>query len=183
LQDTDNQNVGTKSYILAPFNSSLKNNDKFLDNSIIIENDVIKIIGKAKEANRLYELNNNGEIDNGILINHPEEVKENNNIISNRESPLLSPMSNSINKENIFKPASPPNEPAHPKSNIPSPKEGHKKKESSNNNLAIYIDENIVKIVEEIGFKKEFILSSLKNNELNYAVAAYYLFLNSTENS
>jgi len=180
LRDTENQNVGTKSYILAPFNSSLKKSEGFLSQEIGIENDVIKIIGKAKEANRLYELNNNGEIDNGILINQPEKEKE-NDVLSNRESPLLSPLSNSP-RDKMSKPVSPPNEIVDRRySNVPSPKESNKninKDQSS----SFVIDEGIVKAVEDFGFKREYIIKSLFNNEMNYAVAAYYLILNSRTN-
>ena len=68
LQETENQNINTKSVILAPFNSSLRENDSFLHKDIMIENEVLKLCGKVKELNRNYELNNNGEIDNGIII-------------------------------------------------------------------------------------------------------------------
>jgi serine/threonine protein kinase len=68
LQETENQNINTKSIILAPFNSSFKANDSFLHRDVNIENDVLKLCGKVKELNRNYELNNNGEIDNGIII-------------------------------------------------------------------------------------------------------------------
>jgi hypothetical protein len=33
-----------------------------------VENDAMKFCGKVKELNRLYELNNNEDIDNGIII-------------------------------------------------------------------------------------------------------------------
>ena len=68
LQEAENQNIGTKSVILAPFNSSIKQNDSFLHRDLLIENDALKFHGKVKELNRNYELNNNGEIDNGIII-------------------------------------------------------------------------------------------------------------------
>ena len=129
LQDTDNQNVNTKSFILAPFNSSLKKEESFLNKDILIENEAIRMIGKAKDANRNYELNNNGEIDNGILINQPEGKEKDKDVLSNRESPLLSPMSNS--REKISKPVSPQNELVEKRySNLPSPKEGNKNKEN-----------------------------------------------------
>lgn len=131
LRDTENQNVNTKSFILAPFNSSLKKSENFLNSEIQIENEVIKMIGKAKDANRNYELNNNGEIDNGILINQPEPKESEKDILSNRESPLLSPFSNS--REKFSKPVSPQNELAERRfSNMPSPKESNKNKDQSN---------------------------------------------------
>jgi hypothetical protein len=67
-QEAENQNIGTKSIILAPFNSSIKQNDSFMHEDIAIENNILKFCGKVKELNRNYELNNNGEIDNGIII-------------------------------------------------------------------------------------------------------------------
>lgn len=80
LQETENQNVVTKSLILAPFNSTLKKNENWrLAADLKIENDVMKICGKVKEANRNYELNNNGEIDNGFLINVENQNSNNNN--------------------------------------------------------------------------------------------------------
>jgi hypothetical protein len=69
LEEAENQNATTKSLILAPFNSS-KGHEGFeiIDQDLKIENKAIKIVGNVKAAFRNYELNNNGEIDNGILI-------------------------------------------------------------------------------------------------------------------
>jgi len=79
LQETENQNVVTKSLILAPFNSTLKRNENWkLADDLKVENDVMKICGKVKDANRNYELNNNGEIDNGFLINVENQNSNNN---------------------------------------------------------------------------------------------------------
>ena len=112
-QESENQNIATKSYILAPFNSSFKNTFDVLNPFLKIENDAMKFCGKAKEANRNYELNNNGEIDNGILINpvnvnanlsEDEEVlayhKDNSNVKSSLPS-------NKVSKH-VSKPSSPP---------------------------------------------------------------------------
>ena len=74
-KDSDNQNIRTKSMILAPFNSSLGKQEFFPDKDILFENVIMKCVGNAKEANRHYELNNNGEIDNGILIN-PQSIDQ-----------------------------------------------------------------------------------------------------------
>lgn len=67
LQEAENQNVNTKSVILAPFNSSLKH-ESFKYEDLAIANSVLKFNGKVRELNRNYELNNNGEIDNGVII-------------------------------------------------------------------------------------------------------------------
>ena len=78
----ENINNTTKSYILAPYNTSFKtlNHEYSLDKELKMENAIIKIIGKALDANRNYELNNNGEIDNGILINNANKVGANGKI-------------------------------------------------------------------------------------------------------
>ena len=36
-----------------------------------------------------------------------------------------------------------------------------------------------MKKVEELGYKKDFILKCLLNNDVNYATAAYYLLMSS----
>lgn len=120
LQEIEHQNIHTKSVILAPFSSSLKienqEYDLFLIQELKIENDGIKFIGKAKEANRNYELNNNGEIDNGILINPEQDNKS-----IKQDSLVLSPHSNSLKENN-------------PKSKANSPPD-HNHYEITNNRL------------------------------------------------
>jgi serine/threonine protein kinase len=113
-QESENQNVGTKSYILAPFNSSLKGtiatdlNITWLNPNLKIENDVLKFVGKAKEANRNYELNNNGEIDNGILINPQPQPQ---NISKDEEDEReKSPIHSKKPSQHVSKPTSPPSE-------------------------------------------------------------------------
>lgn len=113
-QESENQNVGTKSYILAPFNSSLKGSVAtdtslaWLNQNLKIENDVLKFVGKAKEANRNYELNNNGEIDNGILINpqpQPQNVSK-----DDEDERERSPVHSKKPSQHVSKPTSPPSE-------------------------------------------------------------------------
>jgi hypothetical protein len=78
-QETEGQNVNTRSQILAPFNSSAIQSD-FIDTlEVKPEADIFKFLGKAKEANRKYELDNNCDIDNGIIIS---KVKKGNNLFT-----------------------------------------------------------------------------------------------------
>ena len=63
-----------------------------------MENDIIKFCGKVKEFNINYELNNNEEIDNGMLINSQSDINEelnNSKINDNPKSVYLN--NNSIN--------------------------------------------------------------------------------------
>ena len=39
------------------------------------------------------------------------------------------------------------------------------------------LNEEAIKFVENFGYKKEFIIKSIESNELNHAVATYYLKL------
>ena len=41
----------------------------------------------------------------------------------------------------------------------------------------LIIDENVLKYVEEFGYKREYIIKSLECDELNHAIACYYLKL------
>ena len=82
FEDNENKNIHSKSLNLAPFNSSMtydniKDNDYDYNNkSLIIKNNVIKFSAKVKELNRNYELNNNGEIDNGIVISPKDSIEK-----------------------------------------------------------------------------------------------------------
>ena len=39
----------------------------------------------------------------------------------------------------------------------------------------IIFDDNIISYVENLGYKREYIIKSLELNDLNYATATYYL--------
>lgn len=198
IQEIEQQNVQTKSVILAPFSSSLKfeNNqdvDLQLFKELKIENHGIKYIGKAKEANRNYEINNNGEIDNGILINHDPE-----NMSIKEDSSLLSSISL---KENLnSKPYSPLeliNFPCNNKnlsemqsSNGHSNRNSRKFRENNNSisSASTFIigkilifkkDENVIKLIDELGYKRDFLMKAIYSNEHNYATTAYNLMVNS----
>ena len=47
----------------------------------------------------------------------------------------------------------------------------------STSSNTFYIDDNALKFVEDFGFKRDYILRSLENNETNHATATYYLKL------
>ena len=99
--ENKNKNVKTKSFILAPFNSlmeedsdknviSLDDSLDFCNKDLKIQNGLIKFNNKEKELNRIYELNNNKEIDNGVVISphnsDEKNKKENNDIFLNNGS-------------------------------------------------------------------------------------------------
>ena len=204
----NNKNIETKSIILAPYNSMItdteeeeeedeeksnnkikKNKDKeksktkletiqdiklkalnyynqstnpydILDNfnlEIEVKNGIIKFHGKVKECNMNYELNNNGEIDNGMLINSKDDLVLNDNNEDQLENYVKNNKSDLSNKENnkskkSHRPTSPYRQPP--------------------------INPYFVKMVCELGYDEDYIVNSLKKNELNHATTIYYLFSN-----
>ena len=197
INDKENKNIISKSEILAPFNSSYiedinnnitnnnyKNNnnnnifnnyDNKLEISLEICNDIIQFNENSKVLNRLYELNNNGEIDHGVLINQNSEKKENEEKINevndidddliDNNNKKLTPNLNNINQQNEN-----------------SSKQNSKRNDSNlTNSSTLIIDESILKTMENLGYKKDYIQKILCANEFNYASATYFLLSNQTD--
>ena len=171
--DTGNENLNinikTKSYILAPFNTSLTEFE-FFDDSIndlnnpdlVIRNNIIKFPPKVRELNRNYELNNNQEIDNGIVITHNESEDEINKNTTGYDNYLSKGKTNS-------KGISPLNEKEENNFN--------NKMEINNNNNGEVINENALDILENLGYNKTFVREWLNYNYFNYATAGYHLIV------
>ncbi len=135
------------------------NIDDILDNfdlSIEVQNDIIKYRGKAKELNKNYELNNNGEIDNGMLINSKSSILQ-----SSQDNDI-------VLKDEEFEKEKPEN----------IKNEGIIKEKLLSSYTEPPINRECIKIVSELGYKEDYIIQSLENNELNHATAIYYLFSN-----
>ena len=195
IDENSKKNIDTKSAILAPYNSMIsdyeesednlntnnskknnksKNSNKnnpldLLDNynnELEIKNGLIKFHGKAKEYNMNYELNNNEEIDNGMLINSKNELISVENENENKDNPnnidkeknvyLIKNNNNTIKKNNINKKKHRPSSPYRPPP----------------------INKVFVKMVSDLGYNEEYVIKCLEKNELNHATAIYYLFSN-----
>ena len=172
-EELENKNINTKSIILAPFNSSIsgnnkinnslnyskKNEDDYNNKDLIIKNNVIKFSAKVKELNRNYELNNNGEIDNGVIIspnNSQDKKKENNDI---------SPYNISYYSKIHSKPFSPNNE----------LEDGLNTKSENKNEKENIINEKAICELSELGYDRKYIIECINKNDINYATAGYYL--------
>ena len=161
----------TKSRILTPFNTMLssennKNNnsitknaslDSFLNKNIKIENDILEIGNKVKEHYRLYELNNNNEIDNGIMIYTELSANSLNHSIKSKDNKIFDSNTN-MDKTEVLK-----------------DKTNNLNKNKSTDNIK---KEKILNKLEIFGYNKEYVLKCLKSNELNYATASYYIMKN-----
>ena len=183
-----NKNVHTKSFILAPFNTSMTDDEnntfpKYNSNSfnnkleknkeitdfnnpdLKILNGVIKYVAKVKDLNRNYELNNNQEIDNGVVI-LPNDSDE-----KNKKENDISPLNGSYNNNKIHtKPFSAPNE-------IEEVNKENKENKDNKYNEKDEINEKALEILENLGYKKSFVKESIIKNNFNYATASYRLIV------
>ena len=169
--DKENKDILTKSIILAPFASSIideNNISSNLCNELDIKNDVIKYNENVNILNRQYELNNNGEIDHGILINRSSSSKE-----KNIEKEIVNNNKLSVENNNIKNNKSAPDN----KKFVKYSKPDSQRNISSLTNSST-IDENVIKIMEGMGYKREYIQKTLSNNDFNYATATFFLLSN-----
>ena len=172
IEENINKNVNTKSLILAPFNTSVTDNEEKEDYSeesdfetnknmidinnpdLKILNGVIKYNAKVRDLNRNYELNNNQEIDNGVVItpndSEDKEKKNENNILNG-----------SYNNKYQSRHISPPNE----------------RNDYGETNTAEEINEDALDVIQNLGYKKSYMKKSLLNNEFNYATTSYKLIV------
>ena len=176
LNDKENKNVNTKSIILAPFNSSYENNVNYcnLEKNLDVYNDVIQFNENTKLLNRLYELNNNGEIDHGVLINQNSDNSELEDYNEIKINDLDEELDN-INKNNICEGRLNKND------NILFKQNSKRNNSYLTNSSTFIIDESVLKTMESLGYKKDYIQKILNNNELNYASATYFLLSNQNE--
>ena len=168
-EENENKNIKTKSLILAPFNTSIEEDESKSEVSIIdnncneisIENKIIKFSVKVKELNRIYELNNNGEIDNGIVISMDSNEKQ----FYNNISPSPYNVGSFFSKGNS-KAISPINE---LEDNLSSKRELKENKKE--------IIEDALNEISKLGYLKPYVRECLNNNEKNYATASYFLLV------
>ncbi len=163
--------IKTKSLILAPFNTSIGNSN-FLTDTLDIKNNCIKFNGKVRELNKIYEINNNGEIDNGMiispngnsLVNDSLDEKLINNIvdINQNKSKLNSKSGSGLQTPN-------------PDSLIRFNFTNKNESKIIDDNQSL--DEEIIEAIFNFGYSKNFVRKSLEMNELNYATASYYLLI------
>ena len=173
--EEENQNVKTISFIKTPYNSQRPRDDEedlFYDD-VNIENNIMKFLSKVGELSRLYEVHNNYDFDQGFIIqkkdynNKQRLMSSKNNSFENEKIKV-----EKMNKDNKKKITIDNNDLTENNFNSNEDKE-----KTHNNNKKIKINEKAVKFVENFGYNKEFIIKSLQLNEVNHAIASYYLAL------
>jgi hypothetical protein len=205
LKEIENKDVNTKSVILAPFNTSYENDEIDKLNNIDIKNDIIDFNENAKVLNRMYELNNNVEIDHGVLKNKSTSSSNdnNNNNDNNKDNNNKNKNNNNDNNKNNnnieedddnngsviindnYDNISDNNNKyinnLSPLIKDNNKQDSHRNNSSLTNISTALIDETALKIMENFGYKKDYLQKCLNNNELNYATATYYLVSNINE--
>ena len=169
------KNITAKSFILTPYNSIIENENSMEDDiyndynledinnsKINLENDLISFDNKVKEYNMLYELNNNNEVDNGMLINSKINTNTNSLIINdlNENSQVKTESVICFEEEGII---------------------NEDKKivfEKNNENNETKKVEKILEKIEKMGYDKNYVKECLENNILCNATAAYFLLMN-----
>ena len=178
LDELNKKDVDTKSAILAPYNSMLSEEENgnisssrrkeslcdILDNfndELEIKNGIIKFHGKAKEFNMNYELNNNEEIDNGMLINSKNDlISLEDNEIKDSEKNIYLVKNNDVSDKNK-------------NTNLQN-----KKHRPSSPYRPPPINKDFVKMVSDLGYDEDYVIKCLEKKELNHATTIYYLFSN-----
>ena len=202
--NVNEQNITSKSSILAPYNSIISDYDnssartiiKHIDDSfddfnnskIKLEKDQIVFSKKIKEYNRLYELNNNGEVDNGVLINSKTQSSINmserssnsrtDNKIKDSDMNLnlnLNEGSCAIFNEN--------DDEVYKVKGTKRKYENINVKNDSEKNVNEEIEHkiksnNILNQISLMGYDKKYVLDCVEKNELCHASTVYYLMMN-----
>ena len=183
----NDKNVSTKSFILTPYNSlfaedddSFEEIDKYNDSefddfnnkNINLENDLISIGNKVKEFNMLYELNNNNEVDNGMLINTKiNSVTSwsltngiiNNSVIKTESVICVEDVGNNDDEyENGCD------------RKLVIQNKQVKQKENKDENK----ENKILNKIEVLGYDKKYVKKCLESNLLCHATCIYFLLMN-----
>ena len=168
-RDINNKNDMVEYFNLRNLDTGEENENKNIENinkneydynnkSLIIKNNVIKFSAKVKELNRNYELNNNGEIDNGIVISPKDSVE------GEKKDNDISPYNGSYYSKVRSKPFSPNNE---FEEGLSSRRENNKDEK--------FINEKVLDELCDLGYNKKYVKDCILKNNINYATASYYL--------
>ena len=159
INEEKKNNGNTKSFILAPYNSYDINKSHYIDKELKIENDLIHFGGKVKQANIKYELYNNQDFDNGMIITQ-KESDDKTNSLSNPISPNVEV-----------------NDKRRSGMNSPRGSRSSSKNHSVEKYMSITVKDDLIAEIENVvGYDKKYLKSCIKKNEINYATATYYLF-------
>ncbi len=163
--DKYNKDIKTKSSILAPYNTliqdessynvdeSMSSFNDFENSRIHLENEIINIGKKVKQFNMNYELNNNGELDNGMII---KSKSKSGTIVNTSSVEISKNNSDTINYFDSYEEL-----------------EGENKEQEEKDK-----SERVLNIIHNMGYNKKYVTNCINNNTLCHASAVYYLLMN-----
>lgn len=171
------------SVILAPFNSTRTHISSQMHDSVkdfIIEKKrVMRFEVKVRELDRQYEMNNNGELDNGVynkfvnnsIRNDDDGDKANEELISN-PSTFVDQNSNEDYLKQLNAVFS------GDKRDIDRNKSVHPANETVVSNYNFKIDQDAInKVVQKFKYPRDYVTQWLDMNEANYCTTTYYLLI------
>ena len=177
LED-ENKNVNSTSFIITPYNSMINQYyDDIYYEDLRIEDNIMRFVPKVNELNRDYEIKNNEDVDQGFIINKKDQKGKNRIMISFNDSNGDNNFDNKNDKKEI---ENSPKKNNDIENSFDEDKKNDKKtlnNTTSTNSNTFYIDEMTLKFVENFGYKRDYIIRCLENNELNHATATYFLKL------
>jgi len=148
-------NTTTKSVVLGPFNTWRSNASQELNSNIPLyeKGEILKLGFNAKEADKVYEKNNNKDLDNGVYNNTTH-----NNSLEQKDSCISEGFEKEIEvKEQDY----------------------WRVIDKEANTIKPFIDEEVLMRMENYGFNKEHVIECLRSNKLNYGTSTYHLLTNS----
>ena len=168
----EDKNISTKSSILTPFNSGLINNsfndesvkedefDDFKNSKITLENDLMIFNNKVKEYNFNFEMNNNQEVDNGMIIKTHSENSLSSIIQYSSDKNISIYKDNDRINENDYI--------------------SLYNKELNDNSIDLNKEKmnKVLDEIEKLGYDKKYVLNCIENNILCHASTAFYLLIN-----
>ena len=167
------KNVTSRSSILTPYNTIVdrggpsekndnkKSNQKIMDlndsknEKLTLKNNLIIFNNKIKEYNLNYEINNNIDFDNGFIINTKNSLKINNSLENQKIEKDYGEFSFETNDE------------------------GNDYINEENKRKSCDIKKNkILKQIEKLGYKKDYVNYCISNKILCHSSTVYYLMMN-----
>lgn len=186
MKDSERFNVNTMSTLKSPKisiykdNSVLDRQDDFRGKPLEVLNTAMHLNALVKEANRNYECVQIGEVDNVLprqnsvnltssLYNDSREGKEGKEGKEGREDSKRRLSQKDLNSLAMI-----------------AQKKSFKGVKFGNNELNIMeynsnFNDSYIKEIEILGYERDYIVRCLRNNDLNYCTAFYYLLSKKSE--
>lgn len=166
---------------MAPFNSTKTHLSSEMHSSVednmLIKQDIMRFEVKVRELDRQYEMNNNGELDNGVynkfvnnsIRNDDDGDKANEELISHPSTFMADSQGEDYVKQlnDVF---------GADRRDHGARNNALGKLETMVSNYNFKIDQEIIKkMSEKLKYPRDYVIQCLDMNETNYCTTTYYL--------